>query len=133
MHSYRRQGQIGYIHCPNLLQFFAATLVGLKFPPAWNALTFSQVFDNFLNGFLGNSYLIRDLCANPIKFGWYRKIQVVSLNLCNLFGCWCKRRRRWNLLALWFGWSWGFRHFSPCRFASLFPIWLITFRARFTA
>src|SRR5207247_3042622 len=132
MHADGRKRQVGKIKCPDFLQFFAASLVCLKFPPARNALTFPQILDNFLDGFLGNAHLLSNLRTNPIKFGWYCQFQVTSLNLSNLFRCWHKRCRRRNLLSFRFGWSWRLRHFGLCGFASLFTARLIAFRTGLT-
>src|SRR5947207_10982705 len=105
MDANSRYGQIGFVGSLNFLQFFAVTLVGLHFPPAWDLISLAELLDDLLNSLLRYREFLGNLRANAIEFLWRRQFLVARLNLRNLLRRWHKWSRRRNLLALGFRWS----------------------------
>src|SRR6266567_3517501 len=89
----------------DLRQFLTVTLIGLRVPPAWDLLTFAQLFDNLLDCFLGYAHFFSDLRADSIKFSRDGQLFIACLDLFNLLRCWLKGRWRWSFLAFRPGWS----------------------------
>src|SRR2546421_5353034 len=102
MDANNRYGQIGFVYGLNFLQFFAVTLVGLHFPPAWDLISLAELLDDLLNSLLRYREFLGNLRANAIEFLWRCQFLVARLNLRNLLRRWHKWSRRRNLLALGF-------------------------------
>src|SRR6266567_4084382 len=115
MHTNSRYREKWLIGSSDLLKLFAATLVGLCFPPTGYMHLLTVLFNDLLDCSFRYAQLFGDLSANAIELSGYGQLGIACLNLGDLFRCGNKRLRRWNFFALRLGWLLWFGRFGFLR------------------